>query len=160
MQLLLLRHGDAVSIGYDDAMRPLSVMGEEQSNLVARAMMHLELSPDLVLSSPLLRARQMAAIIGKKLDSAKLEISEHLVPGAEMSRLIDQLNTSGAASVLLVGHEPHLHTLLSVLLTDSTALHMRFGNGTMACIDVVAPIQPGTGTLEWLMRIEEMELLK
>jgi phosphohistidine phosphatase len=160
MQLLLLRHGDAVPGGYDDASRPLSAMGEDQSGIVARAMKHLELAPDIIFSSPLMRAKQMASIIGEGLAITDLRVTEYLVPGAEMPRLIDELNASGAGSVLLVGHEPHLHTLLSVLLTDSSSLHMHFGNGTLACIEVRTPIQSGTGTLEWLLRIEEMELME
>jgi phosphohistidine phosphatase len=160
MQLLLLRHGDAVSGSYDDANRALSVLGEDQSGIVARAMKHLDLAPDIIFSSPLVRAKQMASIIGGELGIADLRVTEYLVPGAEMPRLVEQLDSCGAGSALLVGHEPHLHTMLSVLLTDSSSLHMHFGNGTLACIDVPTPIHAGTGTLEWLLRIEEMDLMK
>jgi phosphohistidine phosphatase len=159
MQLLLLRHGDAVSGGYDDAARPLSVMGIDQSRTVARAMKHLDLLPDFIFSSPLLRAQQMAEIVAVDLGIAQHRLTEHLIPGAEMRLLFDQINASGAGSVLLVGHEPHLHALLSILLTDSDTVHMHFGNGTLACLDIRAPIQAGTGVLEWLMRVEEMELM-
>jgi phosphohistidine phosphatase len=159
MQLLLLRHGDAVSGGYDDANRPLSVMGEDQSRTVARAMKHLDLLPECIFSSPLLRAKQMAAIIAGSLGVAQQLVTEHLIPGAEMRLLFDQINASGAGTVLLVGHEPHLHTLLSILLTDSNSVHMHFGNGTLACLDIRTPIQAGAGVLEWLMRVEEMDLM-
>jgi phosphohistidine phosphatase len=134
-------------------------MGEDQSRTVARAMKHFNLLPSFIFSSPLLRAKQMAAIIAGDLGIAKHRVTEYLIPGAEMRLLFDQINASGAGSVLLVGHEPHLHTLLSILLTDSNSVHMHFGNGTMACLDIRAPIQAGTGVLEWLMRVEELELM-
>ena len=159
MELLLLRHGDALIGGNNDASRPLSATGKEQSRIVARAMKQLKVHPRAVLSSPLLRAKQTGTIIAEALQVKNLEITDYLIPGSDTRRLIHKLNTLSAGSALLVGHEPHLHAFLSMLLADSDMLHMRFGNGTLACIDTKTPIHAGKGTLRWLMNVEQMDLL-
>ena len=71
MNLYLLRHGIAVEpgvTGYEpDSERPLTARGEDRLREAAKAMDALELSFDLILSSPFLRARQTAEIIARNL---------------------------------------------------------------------------------------------
>ena len=159
MQILLVRHGDAVLDSASDATRPLSVLGEDQSRIVGKAMMRLDLHPDIILCSPLLRARQMAAIIGEILTTSRIAASEYLVPGTDHRQLIDQLNSFGLQTALLVGHEPHLHNFLSLLTTDNQDLEVHFGNGTLACADVRMPIHSGAGVLRFLMTVEHLGMM-
>ena len=75
MDLYLLRHGIAVepgSPGYaKDADRPLTPEGERKLGQIAEAMEALELSFDLILSSPYVRARQTAEIVAATLKARK-----------------------------------------------------------------------------------------
>ena len=75
MKLYILRHGIAVepgTPGYEtDADRPLTSEGERKMRQIAGAMEALELSFDLILSSPYLRARQTAEIVAEVLTARK-----------------------------------------------------------------------------------------
>ena len=97
MNLYILRHGIAVepgTPGYEkDADRPLTPEGERKLWQITEAMEALELSFDLILSSPYLRARQTAEIVAEALKARKrLELSDSLTPGGSSKKLIELLN--------------------------------------------------------------------
>src|SRR2546430_5887998 len=85
MNLYILRHGIAVehgAAGYkNDSERPLTGKGERKVRMIAEAMEAMEISFDLILSSPLVRARQTAEIVAGALKAKKrLELTETLAP--------------------------------------------------------------------------------
>src|SRR5438552_7996333 len=85
MNLYILRHGLAVEPGTpgdaQDADRPLTPKGERKLWQIADAMQALELSFDLILSSPCVRARQTAEIVTEAFNARKkLEFSDNLAP--------------------------------------------------------------------------------
>ena len=90
MLLYLLRHGDAVESGYDDSTRPLTSLGEGQAALVANVFVTFHLPLEIILSSPLLRAVQMAEIIRQTIKNAKYSASVYLVPGTNEKQLFRQ----------------------------------------------------------------------
>jgi phosphohistidine phosphatase SixA len=75
MNLYLLRHGIAVEPGTAgcelDSERPLTAKGKKRLRVTSQAMKKLELSFDLILSSPFLRAKQTAEIVAKALKLRK-----------------------------------------------------------------------------------------
>ena len=80
----------------------------------------LKLSFDLILSSPYLRARQTAEIVAEALKARKkLELTDSLTPGGSPKKLVELLNQLQPApeSVMLVGHEPYLSGLVSLLVS-------------------------------------------
>ena len=64
-ELLLVRHGIAEerSEDLDDAQRSLTLEGRERTSQQLERLLELDLACDLVLSSPLVRARQTAELI-------------------------------------------------------------------------------------------------
>ncbi len=127
MNLYVLRHGLTVERGTPgfakDSARPLTPEGERRLWQVAKAMRSLELSFDLILSSSYLRARQTAEIVAVALNAHKrLEFSDSLTPEGSSKKLIELLNQfkSQPENVLLVGHEPHLSSLISMLVSGET----------------------------------------
>ncbi|HSD65172.1 MAG TPA: histidine phosphatase family protein, partial [Vicinamibacteria bacterium] len=65
MQLLIIRHAIAAergTPGIPDEERPLTPEGETKFREVAKGLARLVARPDALLTSPLLRARQTAAI--------------------------------------------------------------------------------------------------
>src|SRR2546430_17563843 len=115
MNLYILRHGLAVEHGAPgyakDADRPLTPKGERKLGQIADAMEAMELSFDLILSSPYARARQTAEIVAETLPARKKpEFSEDLVPDGSFKKLIEGLNDlkSRPDDLLLVGHEADL----------------------------------------------------
>ena len=124
MNIFILRHGIAVepgSPGFEkDSARPLIPRGERRLRSASEAMKKLELSFDLILSSPFVRAKQTAEIIASELKLKKrVEFFGGLVPGGNSKALIYALNElkPSPENVLLVGHEPSLSRLISLLVS-------------------------------------------
>src|SRR5438552_1516857 len=96
MDIYILRHGLAVepgTPGFEDAARPLTPKGERKMQQIAEAMKALELSFDLILSSPYLRTRQTAEIAARAFDSLKkIEFTDTLAPNGSSKKLIEFLN--------------------------------------------------------------------
>jgi len=148
MELFLLRHGIAEELpksGGPDRERRLTDKGRRRVQEIARAMRRLKLEFDLVLTSPFPRALETAEIVTQVLGlKRRLRTSEALAIPPSSARLIEQINTARPAprSVLLVGHEPHLSNLASLLLTGSEVLELRLKKGGL-CQFEVAELQTG-----------------
>ena len=121
MNLYLLRHAIAAASsagGFADSKRQLTPEGRTKLRRAAKGMKALELDFDLILSSPYLRARQTAEIVADLFESrSRLEFTEHLKPAARPEALVQALRRLEGPpdEVLLVGHEPFLSHLVSVL---------------------------------------------
>ncbi len=87
MLLFLIRHAHS-DPGDPDHTRPLSTRGREESQALAEKLAAHATPPRLVLSSPLLRARQTAEAIAEAL-SAELRMDERLAPGTTLEVLRD-----------------------------------------------------------------------
>jgi phosphohistidine phosphatase len=119
--LYLVRHAHALDMANDD-VRPLSEKGRQQ---IARLAKFLGPSgafcPDELWHSPLVRARETAELL---LEHLRLEVPRHvhreLESAANPELIADKLSRGGGA-LALVGHEPHLSCLASLLVTGSTS---------------------------------------
>ncbi len=160
MQLYLLRHGDAVeSTTLHDSERPLSELGIRQAQAAGRFLHSLSISPQATLCSPLLRARQTAEQVNVSLQCENFSQSEHLTPTSDPRNLLNDLNASSHDSLLLVGHLPFLGDLISLLLDARGDLRFEIRKGTLAALDVSRPFNQSSGTLQWLVTIEQMMLV-
>ena len=157
MDLYFLRHGDAVEDGFDDASRPLSSIGEEQARFAANALRRLEAPPEIILSSPLTRAMQMARIVQEALDIKKVGVTEYLIPGTDLQLLIREIHKLAPARALLVGHEPLLSGFISLLISGAQNSRVEMKKGSLACLEAAPPIKPGTCTLKWLLTPDQMK---
>ena len=161
MTIHLLRHGLAADCGPGiptDRDRPLTEEGRDKLAHVAKAMAEMDLGLELILSSPFLRAAQTAGQIADELALRKhLQFCDELAvdgtPGAVLQHL-DQVRPR-PASVLLVGHEPLLGEIVSMLLTGRTGLSLVFKKAGLARISAPRP-RPGEGTLEWLLTPKQL----
>jgi phosphohistidine phosphatase len=166
MNLYILRHGIAVepgTPGYEkDADRPLTQEGERKLWQVAEAMEALELSFDLILSSPYLRARQTTEIVAAAFSARRrLEFTDSLTPGANPRKLIELLKhrQPPPESVLLSGHEPFLSALISLLISGDPGLSVVMKKGGL-CKLTIESLKPGRcASLEWLLTPKQMELM-
>jgi phosphohistidine phosphatase len=103
MLVFLVRHAHAES-GEPDDLRALSERGRGEARTLAGHLAEHPTPPALVLSSPLLRARQTAEEICRAT-GAELRIDERLAPGATADLLREAID--GAVSpVAAVGHQP------------------------------------------------------
>jgi phosphohistidine phosphatase len=167
MDLFLLRHAIAVERGTpgyeDDSRRPLTGKGAKKMRLIAEGMLALDLSFDVVLSSPFLRARQTAQIVVKVLDvPGKLRFSEHLEAGGDPESLIREIDDLYAkhSRILLVGHEPYLSSLISTLISGSDDLPITLKKGGLCKLSVDSLRYGLCATFEWLLAPSQMTRIR
>ncbi len=164
MNLFILRHGIAVERGTPgfktDAGRPLTPKGKRQLRQIAGAMQNLDLSFNLILSSPFLRARQTAEIVAQSLRWKKrLAFSDELTPGGDPKALIQQLIELKPApeNVLLVGHEPYLSELIGRLISGGATAGIELKKGGLAKLEVASLRFGRCATLAWLLTPKQMK---
>jgi phosphohistidine phosphatase len=122
MELYLIRHGIAEDkrLGIKDEERSLTKEGRQKTEKVAQKLVKLGLNFDLILTSPLVRARQTAEILIAEKLSSKLEESSHLAPNGEISSWLkdwlEPRNYSENTQLALVGHEPDFTNWAEILL--------------------------------------------
>ena len=164
MELVFLRHGLAVDKeewkGKDED-RPLTAEGVDKTKEVVRGLRALKVCPDVILSSPLLRARETAEIAKKGLSSdAKVELADELTPSAAPDRLIARLaDLAEKPVVLCVGHEPHLSTTISAMVSGKTAASFEVKKAGACCIRFTGIPKAGAGTLLWLLPPKVLRLI-
>lgn len=137
MDILLVRHAIAVdrSQALEDADRPLTPRGGKRFRKSVRGLAQLDLRLDHVLHSPWLRAAQTAELM-QPLVRGELEPTPHLADAPGPALLERIASFPAAARIALVGHEPWLGTLLSLLLTGSMvhADNLAFKKGGVAWV--------------------------
>jgi phosphohistidine phosphatase len=157
MILYVLRHGIAEDEGPkgDDSSRRLTPRGRARMRAAAEGMRALGLRFDAILTSPLVRAVETAALVAEVYDG-KPEPQQlpALAGGASPAEVVRALRPFGRLEhVVIVGHEPGLSGLASLLLTGSTtAASIELKKGGMIALDTGQLLRGGTGngaTLLW-----------
>ena len=158
MDLYLVRHAIAVERGdpaypWDDD-RPLTPEGIHKFRLAARGLEKLEVRPDRILSSPLIRARQTAEILRDAVQPhLEIEHTPHLKPDADFGDALGAVAALSAKSIAVVGHEPHMSGFASYLLCGPKhSASLVFRKGAAALIRFPDEAAPGLGFLEWLLQ--------
>jgi phosphohistidine phosphatase len=123
MQLYIVRHGIAIDREDPkcppDPQRYLTEEGVEKTKQVAKGIVALGVTADLLLTSPYVRAVQTAEIFADALDYAKQKIrhTDLLLPGAEPTLFFRELvKERQASSVFLFGHAPQLDDVVATAL--------------------------------------------
>ncbi len=151
MILYFLRHGDAGSArGDDDDARELTEAGAGALRNAGALWRQLNLRPDVVITSPLARARATAEIARAALGlDGAVVVDEQLRPGAAWPALAQAMSAHpDARRVLFVGHEPDLSAALE-LLTGASSVRLR--KGGLACVEFPGVPEPASGELAWLL---------
>ena len=139
-RLYILRHAEAVSAP-EDRMRPLSTRGRNDAEILGQKMKQAKMFPDYVVCSPARRTRETHAILEKILPETACIYPEYLY-NAGLEDLVHGIRalTSSVHAVLIVGHNPGLHTLALSLSREGDAVarsSLSYGlrPGAMAVID-------------------------
>ena len=131
MRLLVIRHADAGEADPrrypDDRDRPLTDRGRLEHRAVATALVRMDLRPTRLYTSPLLRARETAAITSEVL-------------GGPAPELLDAL-------VACVGHEPSLSGLAALLLHPQGAVRIAMPKSGVIGLESAGPPRPGGARL-------------
>ncbi len=105
MRLYLVRHGEAER-GEPDELRPLTPIGRRQAQELGRRLAEEGVRPDVILTSPLLRARATGEELARAT-GAPCETDSRLAPGATAADI--RASAAGRGEVVVVvGHQPDL----------------------------------------------------
>jgi phosphohistidine phosphatase len=162
-ELYLIRHGVAEERGDawpDDSKRPLTEEGTSRMRKAARGLSRLGIAFDIVLTSPLVRARQTAEIVaGGLAPRPSLVNIESLAPDAGYAALMADLEKHARKPrIALVGHEPDIGELAARLVGSRRAIEFKKGAICRIDLDEIPP--SGPGQLRWFVTPKILLALK
>lgn len=146
--IYLVRHAIAEERGSawpDDTKRPLTHRGMARMREAVSGLDAAGIEIDLVLTSPLVRARQTAEILARGLTSVPtVEVTNALLPGQPPARMVDGLSAHARSrSIALVGHEPGLGELAAWLIGAREPLPFKKGGVCRIDVPSLPPVPPG-----------------
>lgn len=154
--VMLLRHGksDWDASFSSDAARPLNPRGVEAASKMGRFITGADRTPDLVVTSPAVRAATTAQIAHEAGQwSCSIEVDPRLYgasPGGALSTITEL--PAAVDSVVMVGHQPTWGELVVMMIGGGW---VRFPTAALACVEFGAPtwteIGAGRGELQFLV---------
>ena len=164
MNLFFLRHAKACPRGpkyRPDSKRPLTREGERTLREVARGIQRQDLAFDLILASPYLRALRTAEILAEAFDSKKLFVTNHLAADADPRQVVAEINENFATleNIVLVGHEPFLSGLTSILLSGEPGMKIDFKKAALCKLSVEDLRFGDCASLCWLLTPRQLARL-
>lgn len=152
MKLYLVRHAEAVerSPAVAEEQRWLTTAGRRSFRANARLLARKKLRPDLILTSPLVRAIQTAEILAEALQyEGELAMAAEAAPGFDLRQLTMLLARYPAVRrLVVVGHEPDLGALAGVLLGHEVAVPLK--KGMIIALKLGAAAM-GAASFRWLV---------
>src|SRR4029079_11387745 len=141
MIIYFVRHasaGEHLNNPKKDEKRPLDPDGIEQCGFIGRALAALNVQPDVIISSPLKRATQTAALIGNEIGyESKLPLEAAVRPEdsfADFRRMLDRYAKQEA--IMVVGHNPSITDFLAKIIAKSGCEAMiDFKKGAVARVE-------------------------
>lgn len=160
-RIFLLRHAKSSwsDPGASDHERPLNRRGQEAARRIGAYFNRHQLVPQCVLCSTAARARATWDLVAAEVPSAPPPTYEDRLYNAASDTILEVLRQTSAAvkSLLLVGHNPGLHELSTLLIAsgdlgDRERLHEKLPAGGLVVIDFPiedwSKLHPHSGRLE------------
>lgn len=154
-ELYIIRHGAAGKSVEDeskDQNRRLTKRGKEKVKSIAKNLHKREIAFDVVITSPLPRAKETAEIISAHCSTKSEPYPIDLLkPGASNQKLVSFLNQiRKAEKVAIVGHEPFLSDFVSFCLSKSDHSFITLKKGGVVMLEIDEIVKPGKCKLSWL----------
>src|SRR4029077_21082863 len=145
MYLYFLRHGEADWPNWEksDDERPLTQRGKKEMREAGKLLARMKTKPELIVTSPLPRASETAAIAAEHLQ-IKCREDKLLSPGFRRPALERLLRRYPAESLMVVGHEPDFTETISALTGGS----LKLSKAGVALVELDRSWR--TGRLLWL----------
>jgi phosphohistidine phosphatase len=152
MILYIVRHG--IAVDRDDpkcppeAERPLTAEGVKKTRSAALGMKSMGAKPDLLITSPLVRAAQTAEIFAEVLGyaPAKIRATDSLMPAANPTEFIRELTKIRAKEIACFGHAPHLDMLIAQM-AGARGVFTQIKKAGAACLEQTG----GKWELRWML---------
>ena len=150
MILYFLRHGRAEQHSNGpDFERKLTKRGTQELKGAVSLWRRLKLRPEVILTSPLVRAVQTAEVARAALEvKTDLKPDDRLQPGATWASMAQAMaDHHQAARVMFVGHNPDFESAIETL--SGAAVRLRPGG--VACLEFPGVPEPDQGEIAWLL---------
>ncbi len=155
MNLYIIRHAIAAeedSSG-DDSQRALTDKGGKKMRQIAKGLRSLGVELDAILSSPYVRAKETAEILGDVFKIKKqIAFSDNLIPSGDPDLLIGEINEKYSVdSLAIVGHEPYLSTLVGMLIGHGSPVDIDLKKGGVCRLSTDDLHHSHHAAMEWLL---------
>jgi phosphohistidine phosphatase len=163
MLLVVIRHAVAMSreefarTGEDDSLRPLTPSGRRKMDEAAKGIHQLVPELDLIASSPLTRAQQTARIVASQYDEMPVSVTRSLDPESDLSAFLTWLRDRPRGKIAVVGHEPHLGTLVTWLLTGVEESRLPLRKGAACLLEFPGRPAAGEARLHWALTASHLK---
>ncbi len=168
MKLLIIRHAIAMEReefhkkNKDDSQRPLTPDGSKKMRRNVGGLKRVVPKIDILFSSPLVRAEQTARIVSEEYDDIPVEKCDELKPEEDPEGLMVFLREVAAKRltrakkedgvIAVVGHEPHLSTLIGYLMSGKRTSFFELRKGGACLFEFDRAIVTGKAEMQWLLR--------
>lgn len=147
-ELFVVRHAPAEdSSPRGDAGRALTAEGRAEMALAAAGLARLVDPLELIVASPLVRARQTADLLAERFPRAERATLDALAPGLDRDALAAFVDAAPQRRIALVGHEPDLSALVGWLIGGGARVRMR--KGAVAALALGGRFGPRAAELDW-----------
>ena len=167
MRVLVIRHAIAedrdafAKTGREDGARPLTKEGRAKMREGAAGLVQLMPKLDVLATSPLARAIETAEIIAHAYGGLRVVQAAQLTPTKPVNALLHWLQGQpSAATVAVVGHEPHLGVFASWLLTGLQESFIEPKKGSACLLEFESDVKAGRAKLLWALKPGHLRLLK
>ena len=156
MLVYFLRHADAEPDVAPDFNRQLTPKGLEQGEKVGKFLARSGLLPEVIVSSPVVRAWQTAKIVAQKLGNVEVAEGRWLACGMNPESCLEELRPySKNASVLLVGHEPDFGEAIASLIGLPDPAGLKIRKASLTAVDL-PHLVAGRGELQFSVPVRLM----
>jgi phosphohistidine phosphatase len=156
MILYIVRHSDAVpsgTPGFPEDERPLTDRGIKKIREVARGLLAVDVLPELILTSPLPRAKETAEILADELGRRiPVVVTGALEPTGSRPDLYRELRTHRKLpGLMIVGHQPSLGEIAGEIAWGSASQFVELKKGGSCAIELSRLDPIPSGTMLWLV---------
>ena len=152
MDIYVLRHGDAEErdTGLADRDRKLTAKGKRDLKEVLKIARKAEVAPDLILSQPAAAGSGDGGDRGRGTGLQERCRNRNLLPGASPEQIWKEISTDYKVDkILLAGHQPHLGSLIGLLLEAAIMVDLK--KGSLVRIETHGKLGPPRGVLKWMI---------
>jgi len=160
MEIYLMQHGSALP-KEQDPEEGLSPDGKARIHASGKALKKMEITFDVILSSPKKRSKQTASIVAEEVGFPpdKIIETEKIKAMIHPEETIKTLAECAVNQrIFIAGHLPSVAEVASFLLTKGSKATIEFERGGCCRIDV-EDLPTHSGHLKWYLTPKQLELI-
>ncbi|MCC6866877.1 MAG: histidine phosphatase family protein [Ignavibacteria bacterium] len=163
MNVYIVRHGLTAELDAevaDDGYRYLSIHGRNHCRIVAQKLKDMKVKPDIIISSPLVRAVQTAEVFAAVLKyDDEIKTAIELIGGSSFTRFQQLLKRhSHYSNVGIFGHAPDVNNFTIGLIKDNPVKDLQFNFKNSSVCNISYEPSTEKGVFKWFLNSENMKL--